>query len=79
MLIKLVELITKITQQARSRREGCLENKDLQRPQNLKTKTPIFLGALKLRPVGRQYDCKLSIGDKNFEATFSSWTDIWGI
>ena len=42
----------------------------------LKTKTPktsktpkdppYFFGAPKLRPVRRQYDCKLSIGDKNF-------------
>ena len=39
---------------------------DPQRPQNLKAKTPIFFGAPKLRPVGRQYECKLSIGDKNF-------------
>ena len=42
-----------------------------QRPQNLKTKTPIFWGAPKLRPAGRQCDWKLSAGDKNFEATFS--------
>ena len=36
----------------------------------------IFFGAPKLGPVGRQYDCKLSIGDKNLS---QSQTDIRGI
>ena len=39
------------------------------RPQNLKTKTPHILGGSKIM-TSRQCDWKLSIGDKNFEATF---------
>ena len=37
----------------------------------MKTKTPHTFWALKLQPAGCQCDLKLSIGDKNFEATFS--------
>ena len=35
-------------------------------PKTWKQRPPIFFGAPKLRPVGRQYDYKLSIGVKNF-------------
>ena len=45
------------------------------RPQNLKTKAPHIFGDPELRPAGRQCGWKLSVGDKNFVATFS----IWGI
>ena len=53
---------------------GVLKTKTPKTPKDPKTwkqRPPIFFGALKLRPVSRQYDCKLSIGDKNFSV--SDW------
>ena len=40
-------------------------------PKTWKQRPPIFFRAPRLRPAGRQFDWKLSVGDKNFEATFS--------